>query len=173
MTETPMTTERLAEIRSLDLLSVMQFSVAPVVSGALADLIAEIDRLAAQRKFLLGQLAKRDAESGGEAVGRFFGGEQSIAEAESARPAPSESLTVYRASHDSIVMGLYTTREAAREHCEAYVRREIPGAAVDWIEDEDDGVDELAAAFGEDERSTGHTVMALEVAARYDSEADE
>lgn len=45
----PMSDERLAEIRSLDLLSMMSDRVAPVVSRALADLIAEVERLRAQR----------------------------------------------------------------------------------------------------------------------------
>ncbi|MFD3929726.1 hypothetical protein [Streptomyces sp. NPDC058614] len=80
---------------------------------------------------------------------------------------------VYRASHDSIVMGLYTTAAEARKHCETYVRRELPSASLDWIEDEEDGVAELAAAFGEEEYVTGYAVTALEVASAYDEEADE
>jgi hypothetical protein len=45
----PLSDERLAEIRSLDLLSMMSDRAAPVVSRALADLIAEVERLRAQR----------------------------------------------------------------------------------------------------------------------------
>lgn len=85
-------------------------------------------------------------------------------------------VTVYRAQHDSIPMGLYTNREAARAHCEAEIRRNIPGASLDWIaddEDEEDGVAELVAAFGEDERSTGYVVEQLTAQAAYDEEADE
>ncbi|MFB8772155.1 hypothetical protein [Streptomyces broussonetiae] len=81
--------------------------------------------------------------------------------------------TVYRASHESIVMGLYTTAAAARAHCEADMRRDLPSVSLDWIEDEEDGVAELVAAIGEEERSTGFVVTALEVASEYDEEADE
>src|SRR5690606_35944200 len=45
--------------------------------------------------------------------------------------------TVYRASHDSIVMGLYTSREAARAHCETVLRHEIGDKGVlGWIPDD-------------------------------------
>jgi hypothetical protein len=87
---------------------------------------------------------------------------------------PGETVPkVYRASHESIVMGLYTTAAAAREHCEADMRRDLPSVSLDWIEDEEDGVAELVAAIGEEERSTGFVVTALEVASKYDEEADE
>ncbi|MFE2045697.1 hypothetical protein ACFXAZ_33240 [Streptomyces sp. NPDC059477] len=76
--------------------------------------------------------------------------------------------TVFRASHDSIPLRLYTTAAEARRHCETVVRREIPGASLDWIEDEENGVAELAAAFGEDDRSTGYVVTALDVAGSCD-----
>lgn len=82
-------------------------------------------------------------------------------------------LTVFRASHDSIVFGLYTTAEAAREHCEAYERRDQPDSSLDWIEDEEDGVAEMTAWVGGEECTTGYVVTALEVAAKYDPEADE
>lgn len=88
----------------------------------------------------------------------------------------TSALTIYRASHDSIVMGLYTTPAAAREHCEAEERRtwlkaDIP--TFDWIEDEEDGVAEMTAWIGGEECTTGYTVTALEVASAYDEEADE
>ncbi|MEU9792939.1 hypothetical protein AB0E27_20315 [Streptomyces sparsogenes] len=85
---------------------------------------------------------------------------------------PAE-LTIYRASHESIVMGLYTTAAAARAHCEADMRRDLPSVSLDWIEDEEDGVAELVASVGEEERPTGFVVTALEVASAYDEEADE
>lgn len=47
------------------------------------------------------------------------------AESKAAEPE-GEPLMVYRASHDSIVAGLYTTMAAAREHCEALLRSEYP-----------------------------------------------
>ena len=82
-------------------------------------------------------------------------------------------LTVYRASHESIVFGLYTTAEAAREHCETLMRREEPNATFDWIEDEEEGVAELAATIDADELVTGYVVTALTVASAYDPEVDE
>ncbi|UJV43843.1 hypothetical protein [Streptomyces sp. AMCC400023] len=82
-------------------------------------------------------------------------------------------LMVFRASHDSIVMGLYETAAAAREHCEALVRREMPDNSLDWIEDEEDGVAELTAWVGGEETTTGYVVEALEVASAYDPDADE
>ncbi|MBP8536122.1 hypothetical protein [Streptomyces sp. MK37H] len=84
-----------------------------------------------------------------------------------------DELTIYRASHDSIVMGLYITAAAAREHCEADMRRDLPSVSLDWIEDEEDGVAELVAAVGEEERPTGFVVTPLTVASAYDEEADE
>ncbi|MEV7793364.1 hypothetical protein AB0O68_15430 [Streptomyces sp. NPDC087512] len=85
--------------------------------------------------------------------------------------------TVHRASHDSIVMGLYTTAAEARKHCETEERRSWPTGttlAFDWIEDEDDGVAELVVTAGQNEESTtGYVVEVLEVASEYDAEADE
>jgi hypothetical protein len=96
--------------------------------------------------------------------------EKATAAAATATPA----LTVYRASHDSIVMGLYTTREAAREHCEKALRREVGGKVfLGWVPD--DG-SELAAeelCIGEDFECSGYVVTPLEVASEYDEEADE
>jgi hypothetical protein len=92
---------------------------------------------------------------------------------------PGETVPkVYRASHDSIVMGLYTTATEARVHCVAEERRswaknEAP--VFDWIEDEEDGVAELVTVDqdGETETITGYVVDALDVAVKYDEEADE
>lgn len=91
--------------------------------------------------------------------------------------AATPQLTIFRASHDSIVMGLYTTDAAAREHCEAEERRSWPtgtNLTFDWIEDEEDGVAELTVLAGQNEESvTGYVVTALEVAAEYHAEVDE
>lgn len=90
-------------------------------------------------------------------------------------PAP---LLVYRASHDSIVFGLYTTMAAAREHCEALLRCEYPAHVAvvhDWIGDDSDPEEpwELVAEIaGADEQPTGYVVTPLMVAAAYDPEAD-
>jgi len=93
-----------------------------------------------------------------------------------ARAAELEAApqTVYRASHESIVMGLYTTRKAAREHCETVLRREVGDEAfLGWVPD--DG-SELAAeelCIGHDFECSGYVVTPLEVASAYDEEADE
>jgi hypothetical protein len=102
---------------------------------------------------------------------RLLDAEARIAELEAAQG------TAFRASHDSITFGLYTTAEAAREHCEAHERRSWPKGttlAFDWIEDEEDGVAELVVTAGQNEESTtGYVVTALEVASKYDPDADE
>ncbi|GHA28957.1 hypothetical protein GCM10010372_31060 [Streptomyces tauricus] len=99
------------------------------------------------------------------------------AEAEIERLSELEAAptAVYRAEHpdSGIVLGHYGTEAAARAHCEAMSRRDIPGAALDWIEDDEDRVAELVAAFGEDERPTGYIVTALELDSEYDPEAAE
>lgn len=83
--------------------------------------------------------------------------------------------TVYRAEHPDlgITLGHYGTAAAARAHCEAELRRDLPTVLLDWIEDEEDGVAELVASIGEEERATGYVVTALEVASAYDEGADE
>ncbi|MFE0819115.1 hypothetical protein [Streptomyces sp. NPDC058847] len=81
--------------------------------------------------------------------------------------------TVYRASYDSIPMGLYTTAAEARRHCETELRREWPNSLLDWVEDEEDDVAELVAENADGQTETGYVVTALEVAAAYDEEADE
>lgn len=48
MTDTPMTPAREQEIRTLDLLELMSDRAAPVISGHLAALLAEVDRLRAR-----------------------------------------------------------------------------------------------------------------------------
>ncbi|MCP9205553.1 hypothetical protein [Streptomyces cucumeris] len=91
-------------------------------------------------------------------------------------------LTVYRASHESITFGHYATREAAREHCEALVRRECGDAgSLGWIPDDgsDDAPEELSVfgpAWEEDgpeETCTGYVVTPLTVATAYDEDGDE
>ncbi|MFD6740747.1 hypothetical protein ACWHA6_37935 [Streptomyces anthocyanicus] len=79
----------------------------------------------------------------------------------------------YRASHDSIPMGLYLTSAEARKHCEEEERRAWAKFDFDWIEDEEDGVAELVVMTADGEVETGYMVTALEIAAEYDSEADQ
>lgn len=87
-------------------------------------------------------------------------------------------LTVYRAVHvDGIPLGTYTTRDAARAHCAAFVEREEPYAtAADWHSEADDGEDgpeSLVIVVGGHEIETGYLVTPLTVASAYDPEADE
>ncbi|MFJ8145988.1 hypothetical protein ACIQ6R_13040 [Streptomyces sp. NPDC096048] len=107
----------------------------------------------------------------GPVLRRLLDAEARVAELEAAQG------TVYRASHDSIPMGLYRTAAEARKHCETDERRSwLTGTTLsfDWIEDEEDGVAELVATAGQNEESTtNYVVEALEVASEYDPEADE
>jgi hypothetical protein len=93
----------------------------------------------------------------------------------------AETHTVYRAGHDSIVMGLYTTREAAQAHCEAKVRQEEPAGSIRHLSWSADDIGDYAeyelhiipAGTGELIRGTGYVVTPLEVASEHDEEADE
>ena len=96
---------------------------------------------------------------------------QALREDEPAEPA----LIVYRAGfhgHD-IPLGFYDNQAAARTHCEAFARREMPDLNFDWIEDEEGGVAEMTAWIGGEARQTGYVVTALEVASAYDPDGDE
>lgn len=98
---------------------------------------------------------------------RLLDAESRIAELEAA------PVTVFRASHDSIILGRYRNKDAARLHCDTLMLREQPTAVLDWIEDDEDGIDELVATVGRKEIVTGYVVTALDVASEYDAEADE
>jgi hypothetical protein len=135
------------------------------------DRVTELEVAAVEGRAALAALCHDLDDPGSMALGALY----LLQQATPGTPMePGETVPkVYRASHDSIVMGLYTTAAAAREHCEADMRRDLPSVSLDWIEDEEDGVAELVAAIGEEERSTGFVVTALEVASKYDEEADE
>ncbi|MDX3019919.1 hypothetical protein [Streptomyces acidiscabies] len=80
----------------------------------------------------------------------------------------------YRAQWDSVPLGLYSTPDAARAHCEDHARRDLPtAAAIDWVTDPEDGVAELHATVDGEQGPTGYTVVPLEVTSEYDEEADE
>lgn len=86
---------------------------------------------------------------------------------------PAAPRVIYRAQHESVAMGLYTTAAEARAHCVAEQRRwggSSETSALDWIEDEEDGIAELVtmATHGESETPTGYVVTALEIASKYD-----
>ncbi|MFE6223304.1 hypothetical protein [Streptomyces sp. NPDC057854] len=86
-------------------------------------------------------------------------------------------LTLYRAAHDSIPLGLYTSREAARAHCEDLMRREGDAGTLVWIPDDDtpEATEDLVVfpVGSSDAPVTGYTVTPLSAAAAYDPEADE
>lgn len=94
-------------------------------------------------------------------------------------PAPAARVVVYRAEHDSISCGLYTTPAAAQQHCEALVSREYMSHVsliFEWcVEEEDEALPrlELDVQVNGKPLSTGYTVTPLEVATAYDPDADE
>ncbi|MFP8959996.1 hypothetical protein ACLIYP_05400 [Streptomyces nanhaiensis] len=120
------------------------------------------------------QWKREDAEAGKDTPSR----------GESTRDA---ELTVYRASHDSIAMGLYTTRQAAREHCQTLMERASVATLEwrrdgEWREDDDgepgpDEAEELYEYGTHPETATwdptGYVVTPLTVASAYNEEADE
>ncbi|MCG7204006.1 hypothetical protein [Streptomyces arenae] len=83
------------------------------------------------------------------------------------------TLTVYRATWDVVPLDTYTTEAEARKHAEDHARRDLPTATFDWIVDPEDGISELVATVDGQERPIGYTVTALEIAAKYDPEAEE
>ncbi|WP_406200040.1 hypothetical protein OG331_24995 [Streptomyces sp. NBC_01017] len=87
--------------------------------------------------------------------------------------SPDSEVIIYRAAWDTVPLGWYTTPTEARKHCKAHARRDLPTASFDWIEDEEDGVAELVATVHGVESPTGYTVTTLEIASKYDPEADE
>lgn len=98
-----------------------------------------------------------------------------VAELEAVEPV------VFRAAHDSIVMGYYSTDAEARKHCEANVRQEEPAGSIlhmSWSADDigDDAEYELhitPAKTGGLIRGTGYVVTPIEISAAFDAAADE
>lgn len=93
---------------------------------------------------------------------------------------PTDDLLVYRAGHDSISCGLYTTAETAQQHCEALISREYPAdvtVTFDWLRGADEGdfatAELVVRLFDGPDVATGYTVTPLEVATAYDLDADE
>ncbi|MER8262693.1 hypothetical protein ABT007_00695 [Streptomyces griseus] len=95
-----------------------------------------------------------------------------------AEAQPAAAHTDYRAEHETIHVGHYTTEAAARRHCEALVSDEHPAdlaLVFDWIGDEDDPEEpsELTVQVdGGDETPTGYVVVPLTVAAEHDPDAE-
>ncbi|MFG2963534.1 hypothetical protein ACGFZS_09620 [Streptomyces sp. NPDC048288] len=100
---------------------------------------------------------------------RTFAAVQALREDEASEPA----LTIYCAVWDTVPLGQYTSESEARRHAEDHARRDLPTGAFDWIVDEEDGVAELVATVDGDEGPTGYVVTALEIASKYDPEAEE
>ncbi|MFJ3085027.1 hypothetical protein [Streptomyces sp. NPDC086838] len=87
-------------------------------------------------------------------------------------------VTVYRAAHGSIAVGLYSTEDAARRHCEALLFTEHADESAlifDWIGDDEDLEEprELVVQLGDkDEQPTGYVVQALRVDPYFDPDAE-
>ncbi|NUP45235.1 MAG: hypothetical protein HOY76_51490 [Streptomyces sp.] len=134
---------------------------------------AELEAAAVEARAALAALCFDLDDPGTTALGALYLLQQATVGAD---VQPGETTpTVYRASHDSIAMGLYLTAAAAREHCETeeghtWATSEDP--SFDWIEDEEDGVAEMTVSVGGEEHLTNYVVTALEVSAAYDREAD-
>ncbi|WP_370155445.1 hypothetical protein [Streptacidiphilus sp. EB129] len=79
-------------------------------------------------------------------------------------------LLVYRAEFNGIGLGLYTGREAARDHCLDLARAE-GATALAWVTEADEDTDELHDAA--QASCTGYAVSPVEVAEAYDPDADE
>lgn len=148
--------------------------VAPAVDW-LINRVTELEVAAVEGRAALAAFCHDHQDPGTAALGALY----LLQQATPGTPMePGETVPkVYRASHDSIVMGLYTTAAAARAHCEAEERRSWGETSAptnfDWIEDEEDGVAEMTAFVGGEERTTGYVVTPLEVAAAYDPDGDE
>ncbi|MBK3561010.1 hypothetical protein JHN55_31660 [Streptomyces sp. MBT56] len=91
---------------------------------------------------------------------------------------PAAAHTDYRAQHEGIPLGLYTTEAEARQHCQGWLSQDYPAdrsLIFTWIGDEDDPEEpyELAVQVdGGDEELTGYVVVPLTVAAAYDPDAE-
>lgn len=96
-----------------------------------------------------------------------------LAPTQALREAVVPPLTVYRASHDSIVIERYTTAAEARKHCEALLRREEPDAELAWTEEEDDVQSLTFTVNGEFQDWSGYVVTRLAIASEYDPDGDE
>lgn len=77
-------------------------------------------------------------------------------------------LVIYRAALEGVSLGLYTNRDAARDHCTAEAR-DAGHAALAWFTEADSDEDELHA--GDDGR-TGFTVEPVDVDDEFDADAE-
>ena len=164
-----MSPEKAAELDAL------RVRVAELEAAAYGDaevrLLSPVEQVRHLHDCVAAQLSRADT------LDRLCREQRARADAAETRVAELEAAprTAFRASHDSIVMGLYTTAAEARKHCEAEERRSwatFEKPRFDWAEDEEDGVAEMTAWVGGEAAETGYEVTALEIASEYDEEAD-
>lgn len=79
-------------------------------------------------------------------------------------------LVIYRAAYDGIGLGLYTSRDAARDHCLDLAHADR-STALAWVTEAEEDTDELHDAS--EARVTGYTVSPVDVADVYDPSPDE
>ncbi|MET9304950.1 hypothetical protein ABZX68_06375 [Streptomyces cellulosae] len=135
--------------------------------------VAELEAAALEGRSVLAAFCHDLDDPGSNAFGALFLLQQATPSVPMQRCEPKPK--VFRASHDSIQMGLYLTAAAARAHCEAMERRAwAPKApSFDWIEDEEEGIAELTVFVMGKEWQSGYVVTEVPVSAEYDEEADE
>ncbi|MBW5420240.1 hypothetical protein GKQ77_01475 [Streptomyces sp. BG9H] len=139
----------------------------------LETLRVRVAELEAERHSTNEALSDAMVERSADKLTRLLAPTQALREDE---PADEPPLTVYRASHESFVMGLYTTRQAAYEHCEAHELRDDPVSPMAWNVDEDGAAELVRLRVPRSpgaESATGYVVTPLEIASAYDEEADE
>jgi hypothetical protein len=136
------------------------------------DRIDELERAVVEARAALGSLCYDLDDPGTAALGALYLLQQATI---GTAMQPGEAVpTMFRASHDSIAMGLYTTAAAAREHCETVLRREVgEEALLGWVPDDGSKLAAEELCIGEDVECSGYVVMPLEIASAYDPDADE
>jgi hypothetical protein len=91
--------------------------------------------------------------------------------------ADGESLTVWRAAHDTIPLGLYLTRATAEEHCTTSWKRAVPGRPnVCWVPDSGDEDAPADLCYPDDDHDvvcTGYTVEPVTIASAFDPDGEE
>lgn len=92
-----------------------------------------------------------------------------ITELETAPPV------IWRAEHESIPLGTYRTKTAAKDHCEQSMRQAEPTVDLTWVSDssDDDSPEDLCFITALDVLCTGYAVVPVEVQDAYDPEADQ
>jgi hypothetical protein len=98
------------------------------------------------------------------------GAEQLLA---AARGVDDEPVTVYRASFDGSEMGLYTSREAARAHCETLLRREVGEEMfLGWVPDHGGSEAPEELCTGHDVECSGYWVAPVTAQTTYQADAE-